>query len=490
MSSEIRLRFTGLISFSALFISLFTGLIFSTIIYRYLSLGDVGAWVSLGYVTQTCGIAAGMFPFWSARYTARGFEGAAKLGLLANLALAIPFAGAAVFVGPTLASAANTLFFYYVYAAILVVQAYILAALTPVVSVLKPHFIAYGFVTYEVAKIIVLLPLVAVLGLGVSGALTSLFLANLVQIILYGLFLRHRLIERVSYQHLKQWAHASPFNLFSLGPTFLAGLEGYIILFQAGPLALAFWGAALTLATPVAYASSLSTALYPKLLAGGTFKDVEVSWKMTLLFAIPFSAALIVLGPSLLSILHSTSAYVPAYVVLAVLTVRSFFSTFNAVTDPVITGTEKLDEKGSIRLRELARSRITRAVIINYVAYGAYIPLLWFMLQNSRNGPLAATLLTAELSLPIFAGIAIAKYMLARTAMRFSFPFKSAVKFCLIPVALSLLSPFVLQPLRSWMTLSILAAGGALYFITLYFIEDEVHLLIDAILKRARFTLR
>ena len=86
--SNVRLQYSGVIRFAAVILSLFTGLIFTTLVTRNLSIDEYGQWNAIGSL-----IGYGAFPalglgYWFTRYTARKIP-IAKMGLSVSLIFSI-----------------------------------------------------------------------------------------------------------------------------------------------------------------------------------------------------------------------------------------------------------------------------------------------------------------------------------------------------------------------------------------------------------------
>ena len=484
MSKDIRLRFSGLVIFSARIFSIFTGLAFSILLTRFLSEPEFGVWRNLNAVISTFGLAGSIFPYWAARYTARNFQGAMKLGLIANVLLAVPIAILAFLLGPVLASAANTSAVFYFYATLILLQSYVIVALDSVVTVVKTHSIGYALAIYEIVKLLFAFLLIVVLHIGIPGALTALFVANCGWIATYVLVLRNYWAEKIDYRYFASWLKGSFLNFYSVGSGLLGSLDAFILLFKGGSVAVAIVGAAAIVAGPVAYTTSLSAALYPTLLSGGTAEDVETVWRTSLLFSIPLTLALFGLAPSFLAILKAD--YVVASFILALLVFRAFGSTIGAIFDTVITGSDRLDMTGSFTIGQAIRSRIFLGISTGYIIDPFYLVALWFLLQPFSADPLRAAQVAALLGLLQTLAVLPLKYLIARRAVKLRFPTISALKYSLVSGALVAVAFLLPQPLSPFTTLSVFAIGAIIYFLVLYFIEDEARLIIKSVLQYAR----
>jgi O-antigen/teichoic acid export membrane protein len=484
LSENLRLRYSGLILFASRIISIFTGLAFSIIVIRTLSIDEFGAWTNIGNLVRSLSLAAPLIPFWAARYTARRFQGAMKLGVFVNLFLSVVAAVVAVILGPFFASAALTSSIFYVYSTVLIVQTYLLGSVEPIVSVRRPQTLGYAFLGNEFVKVAFGYVLVAVYRLGIPGAILALALANAVQTAFYVVSLRELWLEKANLKYLREWVKGSPLSLYGLFATILSTIDVFLLLFRGGDRALAFYATAAIIAAPVGYTSVLSIALYPRILEKSRAQDVETSLKITLLFAVPLTLAIIGLGPSLLSILKSS--YVPSSTTAALLAIAALAGSMTTIMDAIITGTETMDAQGTIAFRDLVRSRIFRATTGSYVGYIIYLPILWIVLGTVVGDPLRASQITALLVTVLGFSILSYKYWLARKFLSFHFPVKSAGIFFLAGGLLVSTTVFLTQPLRYFITIPLFAVGTALYLGILYFVEEEANLLIRAMIARFR----
>lgn len=481
MTYEVRLKYSGLVVFLSKILSIFTGLAFSIILTRSLTKPEFGAWTNIAGVLGTFGILSGVFPFWAARYTARKFEGAMKLGLIANAAIAIPAALLIILVGPVLASAANTSYIYYLFAATILLQSYVIVALDSVVAVVRTHVIGYAFLVFEAIKLALAYPLLVILHLGIPAALLATFVANIGWILIYAVVLSRFWTQKINYHYLIHWIRGSPLNFYGVGAGLLGSLEGYILLFRGGSVSLAYYGAAALVAGPIGYTVSLSAALYPKLLAGGSSKDAEALLRMSLLFSVPLTIATIALAPSLLALLNVD--YVLASTVLTLLAVRALTSTLSTMFDAIISGTERLDVEGQISFRDTIRSRIFLSTSITYGIFPIYLPILWTLLQPLASDPVGAARTTVLAGLVVSLLSISLKFSISRHALPFKFPLLGTLKYLLVAVVLVGFTILVPQPLPPIVTIGLFAAGTGAYFLILYFIDSEARSLIRAILK-------
>ncbi len=474
--------------FAARIFSIFTGLTFTFITTRTLTQTEFGAWANINLVVSLLSLASTIIPFWSARYTARKFPGAMKVGLLANLILSIPMVIIGSVLGLILAPIANTSSLFYAYATILIVQSYAIGSMDPVVSIRKTYTLGYAYSTYEIIKVIAIYILLWVFHIGIPGAITALILANFGWIAVYAIVLRELWSETINFSYLRQWINGSFLNVYSVGANLLTLLDGIILLVIGTAFSVSYYQVAIAICTPIAFTAALSAALYPRMLRGGTADDIQLSWRITLLFALPLTIAVITLSSSLLSILSKPTAdYTIAYVVLTILAVRYFIGAFNPIFDAVISGTERLDEKGAISFRETLKSRIFYSASTVYVTYLVYLPTLWVVLHFFIGNYLMIAEVTAFIGLPVNIALTIGKLLIARGSMRFGFPFLSALKYGVTAGVLASAVPIlnllhlISLPMRATTTIALFGAGAIIYFFILYYIEDEARTIIEAV---------
>jgi O-antigen/teichoic acid export membrane protein len=497
LSDAVRIRFSGFVIFAARIFSIFTGLAFTFVTTRTLTQSAFGAWSIINLIVSILTLGSTFIPFWSARYTARRFPGAMKLGLLANLIISIPMVVIGILVGVLLAPATNTSSLLFAYATILVVQSYIISSMDPVVSIRKTHTLGYAYATYELIKVLAVYILLWIFQIGIAGAITSLILANFGWMMVYMFVLRDLWSEPIDRKYLRQWINGSFLIIYSIGANLLTLLDVIILLSRGTTIAVSYYQVSVSITTPITFTAALSTALYPRMIRGGTSDDIELSWRITLLFALPLLIAVVTLSSSLLSILSSPRAdYTVAYIVLSVLALRYFIVALNPIFDAVISGTEKLDERGAISFRETLKSRMFYSPTTIYIAYLIYLPTLWYALQFFTGNPLVIAEVTALIGLPVNIAITAGKFLIARGSMRFKFPLLSALKYgvtagamALIILILSYLH-IIEQPMLTTTTIALFGAGAIVYFLILYYIEDEARTIIEAIRTMALARMR
>jgi O-antigen/teichoic acid export membrane protein len=82
--NQIRLRYSGFVVFTTQFLGIITGLIFTLLLTRSMTVSQFGIWTNIFDYIPYFIILSGVLPFWAARFTARSKEGTAKTAVLSS----------------------------------------------------------------------------------------------------------------------------------------------------------------------------------------------------------------------------------------------------------------------------------------------------------------------------------------------------------------------------------------------------------------------
>ncbi|NIO38134.1 hypothetical protein GTO27_10595, partial [Candidatus Bathyarchaeota archaeon] len=218
VQEEIRLQYSGMILFLSRMISIGTGMIFSLMVLRSITPEEYGIYGNLADTQSYFTLPAMIVPFWTTRFTARNHEGSPKTGLTANLLLSALFAAIYVLLLPMITSVFHTEAYLVLYTIIVIriLEVYTLSAFEAILHARKPHTIAYGFLIFEISKIIIGYALLVQLRLGLLGAVTSVIIAYPLQLIFYLRLTKEELRGKIRWSYLKEWLKASPINLYNV----------------------------------------------------------------------------------------------------------------------------------------------------------------------------------------------------------------------------------------------------------------------------------
>jgi len=490
VKSEIKLRYSGFIVFASKLLSVATGIAFVLMITRTISEVEFGIWGNISDVSSYFVLLAGVLPFWTTRFVAREHDGSARTGLVANILISITSASIYLALLPIILSALQISTAYtilYTIISIEILELYTVSALEAVLLAKQPQTVGYGLLIYEVCKVILGFTLIIHLKLGLLGAIYSMISSYMIQIIFYIKLTAKELKESVRWTYLKEWLKASPINLYNIIGIRIAAFT-LIFLFIYGELARSYYGAAVTIASVVAYSTFLAYALYPRLLSESNTKDVSTSLKMVLMFAIPMTTGAMVLSDSYLTILGLV--YRDATPVLLLLAMNALCSSLSQVFNTVVMGTEGLDAKAKIPFRELTKSRIFQIFTLPYIQSAITLPTTFFALFYIAKTRLEAATYLALISLIVGLAMLLCRYIIARKCLTFNFPWKNVAKYIVASAVMATPLLVIPHPTRLLLTVSLTVLGGIIYFAILATIDQETRELTKSILNEAKSKVR
>jgi O-antigen/teichoic acid export membrane protein len=431
--NQIRVQYSGFIIFAAQILSLITGIVFTLLLTRISTkdAAEFGAWSFIFYLVGLFTLLSGVFPFWATRFVARGKEGAIKTGVSANIIFALVAAAIYLPLAAPVMNAfhiSNAYLFIYLLAAVQIVNTFLIATFEGCLRSVKPQVIGYGLLIEEIVKVTLAYALVIGLGQLLLGAMISLIMAALVQAIFYSWLLKGELRQAMKWNYLKEWLKSSPVMIYNAVGTQLTGLFLYLLVFFAGQGALGNYQAAVTFSTVIGYSSSITFALYPKMLAGECATDVATSLKTMLMFALPIAAVAFIMPRSLLTILNTS--YAPAAPILMLLAVDTLVVLVSQFYNQYLLGVETFDVEGKISLRQLLRSKIFKVFTLPYIQAAISLPSVYIILtQFVLGNPVQAAMYVVAVNIVVHTVTFIALYGLMRKSVNIPVAWKSIGKY-------------------------------------------------------------
>jgi len=490
VKSEIRLRYSGFIVFASRLLSVATGIAFVLMITRTISEVEFGIWGNINDVSSYFVLFAGVLPFWTTRFVAREHAGSARTGLVANLLISIASASIYLALLPIILLALQISTAYtilYTLISMQILELYTISALEAVLLAKQPQTTGYGTLVYEVCKVILGFTLIIQLKLGLLGAIYSIISAFIIQIVFYIKLTAKELKGSVRWTYLKEWLKASPINLYNIVGNQVATFT-LIFLFIYGELSRSYYGAALTIATVVAYSTFLAYGLYPRLLSESDIKDISISLKTVLMFGIPMTTGAMVLSDSYLTILGLV--YRDAVPVLLLLAISALCSSLSQIFNAVVMGTERLDAKAKIPFRELTKSRIFQIFTLPYIQSAITLPTTFFALFYIAKTQLEAATYLALISLIVGIAMLVCRYIIARKCLTFNFPWKNVAKYIVASAVMAAPLLIISHPTRLLLTVGLTVLGGIIYFAILATIDQETRELTKSVLNEVKSKLR
>ena len=428
--SNIRVTYSGLIAFVVGIIGVFTGLIFVLMVTRRLSPEEFGTWALIGSIVHYFMISELIISYWSTRQIARN-EQVGKTAILSSAFFslgAIPIYLIYVLL-ITEKSTAN--FEIMLLGTILLPIFFVSQSLAAINLGHKPHATSYSLVLFETLKIPFGLFLVVILELGVEGAIFAIFFAYVGRIIVQFYFAKPKLGDMFKRSILKRWLHMSWIPLYSNIPRYIQTLDVVLYSIITGSvLGIAFYHAAITVSGIVTHSSSISQALYPKLLAERNFEGIKKNLTHVMFFAVPLLGISVIFSKPALFALNPL--YQDAWLIVILLSFKMFAYILKTVPGAILGGTEQVDTEKNPTFSRLMASNLfqvpTILSIFSAIYLGTLIVVL-ILLPNSNGNELELVTWWALIGLIIEIPSTIALWIKSKKHAKFSFPFKNTSKY-------------------------------------------------------------
>lgn len=485
--SSLKLKLPGAIHFASNIYSLFTGLAFTVIVTRTLTISDFGLWTMISqYIAYTAGPLANIASFWIIRYVARGFKGAVKSGFIFGAFLSSIGLSLYLLLAILASNSFSQPLAILLLAAPQAITYIMLGTLSSAVTGTSPTHIGISNIVFETSKVVMAYSFVRILKMGLAGAIISVILAQTIQGMYLVIMLRGFITQEImSYDVIKKWFKLSWLPLYGLFSGLIGGFDVLMarIISSTDALIGARKVASIAGSFPN-YVSSLSLSLYPRSLGATSNRrweeDVEELLKFMSFMAIPIALGNIVLMDLLLEIFGSE--YVNAYLAGIVVVIASLIALINYVVDPVLMGSETIDLKNDVSFREYARSMISKVMTLNHLSAVIYVAAVSLAIMLSTGEIYQATLYW---SLASFTGAPFMIYkikMLNSMGVRFKVPAKNIARFFLSSALMALivsglrstiLGIFAGSVVRLIMGIAVLTIiGGCIYFTLVFLIDD------------------
>jgi len=486
---EIRLQYTGFMVFAAKMLSVATGFIFQLMIARAVAEPrEYDTWFNINDVLAYFTLLAGVLPFWTMRFEARGKEGAAKTGILANLSISVIATLIYIPLVPLITSAlgiSEKYLLLYLLVAIQIMTLYSINVLEACLQAKIPQVIGYGLLIKEVCRVTLGYILIIQFRQPLLGAVLSLIAAFTIQIIYYFKLLAEELKQKVKWDYLREWLKGSVANIYNVAGNQMAAFIFIMLLVYGGDAARSNYGAAAQIATIITHSSFLAFALYPKLLAERKTEDIKTSIKMVLMFAVPMTAGAITLSDSYLIILRDW--FKEAVPVLVVLAIDALIAIISGLFSSVLFGFERVDEKARISFKELARSRLFVAFSLPYLHSAITLPTAFYVLTTyAQNQPLQAALYVSIINSAARFATFLIVYVIVRKMIKIDIPWRSIAKYVFASTVMATVLLIIPHPTTLSLTLGVTAVGGIIYLTFLMVIDKEARMLSGAIWQEVK----
>ena len=416
--SNIRVTYSGLISFAIGFVSLFTGLIFTIIVVRQLSQEEFGTWSLLGGMISYVLIFGPIVSYWTTREIARnensGSTAIITSGMFSVISIII-FILISIIVSDTVGIDKQVL----ILASILVPLELIRNVLLGISHGFKPQLGEYGLLVFELTKIPMALILVYYFHMGLEGVIFSVAIAYIPSIVLIGIKSREHLVGKFQIKYLKKWLKLSWLPIYPNLVNIITELDVLIFTTITGSVnGLAFWGSAKSISVIVGQSRRISKAVYPKLLAEGNKEIFQENLLRVFYFAFPLIIMSMVFSKPALFALNPL--YQEAYLVVIIYSPVIFLRIIGNVFEQALSGIEKVDKEEKSTFKDYLKSNLFKLPTLRIIQRVGYIVslIIILLLISEKNTELELVEFWAIIALITQIPHTIYLYILAKKSLQ------------------------------------------------------------------------
>ncbi len=262
-TNEIRLHYSGFIVFTTQMLGIITGLIYTLLLTRNMTVSQYGIWTNIFDYTVYFMLFSNVLPFWVTRFTARGKTGTVKTSVSAQLTIGVVstlvYLPAIVLISNAIGTTAYLLI--YLIAGFYILNFYLTTIFESILQATRPQAVGYGFIIQEIVKVIVALLVILGLRQIFLGAILGLVVSCFVQILFYVYLLKDYFKEKANWSYFREWLKGSPAIAFNTIGSQLLSFVLILLFLYGGSAARAYYQAALSFTTVVGYSSYLAFAV-------------------------------------------------------------------------------------------------------------------------------------------------------------------------------------------------------------------------------------
>ena len=354
--SEIRVTYTGLLSFAVAIIAAITGSLFTLILTRTLTQQEFGTWGLIGGITQYVILFSTIIAYWSTRDTARKID-SGKTAILGNTLLAIFAVITYIIISYFLSVETDTELNVLIFSVILIPVMFFGGLFTAITLGWKPHVISYGLLGSAISQIIFTTLFVYFLDFGINGVILANFLSHLINTIILIRYSYHKIVKKINFNYLRRWFKLSWIPLYPAIPVMIGALGISIFSVMTGSVSgLSFWTASIAVSAIIVQVSVISKAVYPKLLENNITHYLRDNISQLFFFNFLLTGIIVVFARPALYALNPI--YADAYFVTIVLAINNFFSVISMISVQNLEGTEKVDLNENASMKSFMKSQL------------------------------------------------------------------------------------------------------------------------------------
>ena len=427
--SNIRVNYSGLISFGASIVNAVFMYSFMLIVTRTLSQQDYGTWGLISSLFFYGLIASSFITFWTIRDVARG-KSVESTSLISSGLFSMLGVVSYIIASTLIQSESSLELDVLLIAAILIPINFIHKAISSINTGWKPELVSYGAVLSGVSSVPLGLFFVYFLDWSVIGIVFSLSIAQSISIVFQIIYARHRIKSEFNLVIFKRWFKFLWIPTYPAISKLLYTSDVVIFIIITGSvIGISYYSAALIIGGIVTYSIGISNSVYPKLLSGDKGKIISRNFTYLSFFMILSSFLAITFAKPGIFILNPI--YEIAALAVIFLSMRVMFFSLSDILERFIIGVEKVDNEEKSTFKNYIASKLFFIPTLRLIQNTVYIIVLSIVLLLLNNSSSDIELVIFWSIIAMISQIPLTLYLLYKTKQIFqlNFEIKSIVKY-------------------------------------------------------------
>jgi len=376
--SEIRVTYSGLVAFIIGILGIITGLVFTIIITRSLTLNEFGSWNIIGSLVGYPLVLGPIVWYWTTREVARGTQSGKTSTITISFFSLI---GIAIYllIIYFFNQAADIEYFILLFALILIPSELFKQLFLSIGLAYKPHKVEIGVLIFELSKITLALTFLYVFQMGLVGVILAVSFSNVAAMIFVFFIIKEKIKGKFRIGYVKKWIKLWWIPTYPSLIGLINNLDVIIFTVLTGSVGgVAYWAATRAIAHIVHNSVKINKAVYPKLLAGGGKEFLQDNIVRITYFAFPLTAMSLAFAKPALFALNPV--FLVAVPIIGILVFSSFSRTFSDIFEKALSGNEKVDIRKNANFKDYFRSKLVVVPFLRMIQRLSYISILAFVL--------------------------------------------------------------------------------------------------------------
>ncbi len=434
MSEGVRLRYAGIVNFTANIARLIVSLGFVVIVTRRLSVEEFGLWAIILALVNYPIMPISFWNYWCSRFVARRIPRSLGTGIAVTLSylplalLVYCLAAYAMYVF-VIGWGLSTMLIFGVLLVVIIAFRNVFSGISQAYA---PEVLGYGSLVYEFLRLPLAFLLVVLLCLRLDGALLTMVISHLMALMVMMFFLYRRGLrwDGIDLTLAKRWFKGFLIPLIGIVNGLILSSDRILLASLSGSeVPVAYMSAGYSLRNPIVYGRATASGLYAKMLRGGSASDVEEITRLYFAVTLFMLITILCLAYPLMSLLNPI--YRDAYWIVLITGLFAFIQGVVGIFGPIVSGREEVDLKPDVAVKDFIKSRLFKwsstSITMHVVSlvFGTIL-LLIFMPFNNIILLASAYPISWLISLCIFTP---RFHRLAKSVVDFKFPWRDIMPF-------------------------------------------------------------